>query len=190
MPAPTDEERIDAGALFREHADVVERVLVRYGTPREEVADLVQEVFLVAHRKGGFEPGAAKPTTWLSAIAMRVASDRRRRRARKRTREQADSERVDDSASTGYTPREAAETTERLRRVRRALRQLTPPKRSVFILFELEGRSCGEIAEALHLPVGTVYSRLHDARRQFLRAYESPEAQRPLAVPSTVGGTD
>jgi RNA polymerase sigma-70 factor (ECF subfamily) len=169
----------------------VERVLLRYGTPKEEVQDLVQEVFLVAHRRGGFEPGAAKPSTWLSAIAVRVASDRRRQRARKSGRVRPDSDQVDRSASTWESPRQAAETTERLRRVRRALRQLTPPKRTVFVMFELKGQTCQEIADALHVPVGTVYSRLHDARRQFLRAYDAPEAIRPMAFgDSSIGGSE
>jgi len=182
---------LDAGELFKEHADVVARVLLRYGTPKEEVQDLVQEVFLVAHRRGGFEPGAAKPSTWLSAIAVRVASDRRRQRARKSDRVRPDSEQVDRSASLWQSPRQAAETTERLKRVRRALRQLTPPKRTVFVMFELKGQTCQEIADALHVPVGTIYSRLHDARRQFLRAYDAPEAIRPMAFgDSSIGGSE
>jgi RNA polymerase sigma-70 factor (ECF subfamily) len=41
----------------------------------------------------------------------------------------------------------------------------------VFVLFELEGEPCASIATALGIPTGTVYSRLHHARRRFLEAW-------------------
>src|SRR5262249_15055160 len=41
-------------------------------------------------------------------------------------------------------------------------------KRAVFLMFEIEGMSCPEIAAQLDVPVGTVYSRLHAARRFFV----------------------
>jgi RNA polymerase sigma-70 factor (ECF subfamily) len=53
--------------------------------------------------------------------------------------------------------------------VRAALARLTAPHRRVFELFELEGRDYEDIARALAVPVGTVRSRLHRARRE-LRA--------------------
>ena len=47
-----------------------------------------------------------------------------------------------------------------------ALDKLDVVKRAAFVMFELEGMSCAEIADTMGLPVGTVYSRLHAARRQ------------------------
>lgn len=175
-------DHVDAGALFRRHAGFVTNFLLRHGTPPEDVADVVQEVFLVAHRKGGFSHTRAKPTSWLAAIAIRVASDRRRKRNRKRLREPVDMEAVARSAAPSPSPRERAETREQLKRVRRALRTMPGAKRAVFVMFEIEGRTCEEIAAAFRIPVGTVYSRLHSARAQFARNYRSPTTDRPLAL--------
>lgn len=68
-------------------------------------------------------------------------------------------------------PGEQAETAEALRRVQQALEVLDEAKRAVFILFELEGESCESIAAGLNIPVGTVYSRLHKARKLFMEVH-------------------
>jgi RNA polymerase sigma-70 factor (ECF subfamily) len=160
---------LDAARLFREHAQFVANFVVRLGVRREEVDDIVQEVFLVAHRRGGFVPGAARPTTWLAEIALRVASAARRKQ--RRSREDPDVQTIAGSQSRGHGPGEQAETAEALRRVQLALDALDEAKRVVFILFELEGESCESIAAGLGIPVGTVYSRLHKARKLFMEAH-------------------
>ena len=49
---------------------------------------------------------------------------------------------------------------------------MSEEKRAVFVLFELERMSCGEIAELMGVPVGTVHSRLHTARAEVRAAFE------------------
>ena len=61
-----------------------------------------------------------------------------------------------------------------LTRVAKVLATFDVEHRSVWVLFELEGESCADIARALGIPVGTVYSRLHHARRAFQRAFDDP----------------
>ena len=163
-------DHLDAEALYRAHADFVARFLLRLGAHGQDVPDLLQEVFLVAHRRGGFTVGRAKPTTWLAEISFRVFSDRRKKSRRKL--EDADTESVTVAPSRGSSPSERAEKREALARVQSALDTLTPEKRAVFVLYELEGESCDNIASGLGIPVGTVYSRLHSARRDFARAHE------------------
>jgi RNA polymerase sigma-70 factor (ECF subfamily) len=163
------EEPLDAQALFRAHAAFVASFLLHLGTARSEVDDLVQEVFLVAHRKGGYVPGAGLPRTWLAAIALRLASNHRRARGRRRE-DAADPALLDVAVASG-DPDMAADVRRSLERVQRALESLDLPHRAAFVLFELEGESCEHIAAALEVPVGTVYSRLHTARRKFLDAY-------------------
>jgi RNA polymerase sigma-70 factor, ECF subfamily len=158
-------EHLDAEALFRAHADFVARFLLRLGANGQDVPDLVQEVFLVAHRRGGFTVGRAKPTTWLAEIAFRVSSDRRRKTQRKL--EDANTEAVNLVPSQASSPGEAVEVRQALARVQAALDGLSPQKRAVFVLYELEGQNCDAIAAGLGVPVGTVYSRLHAARREF-----------------------
>ncbi len=160
----------DAASLFRQHASFVANFLHRLGVGPAELDDLVQEVFLVAHRRGGFiEDGRARPTTWLAEISIRVASVARR--SRRRSREQPDQESVLDAQTSDIDPSRALETQQALDRVQAALDALDPERRAIFILFELEGESCAAIAAGFGIPVGTVYSRLHKARKQFKDAH-------------------
>src|SRR5258708_35243298 len=56
-------ETIGAEALFRAHASFVAGFLVRLGVRPADLDDLMQEVFVVAHRRGGLQPGPARPPT-------------------------------------------------------------------------------------------------------------------------------
>jgi RNA polymerase sigma-70 factor (ECF subfamily) len=163
------QRHLDAEALYRAHADFVARFLLRLGARSQDVPDLLQDVFLVAHRRGGFVLDRAKPTTWLAEIAFRVSSDRRKKHNRKL--EDADTEAVTLAPSRRASECDRAEAREARGRVPRALDTLTPEKRVVFVLYELEGEACDAIADGLGIPVGTVYSRLHTARREFARAH-------------------
>lgn len=166
----TARDVIGADELFRDHATFVARFLARLGVPRDDVEDLVQEVFLTAHRRGGFVPGLARPTTWLAEIALRVASTARRSRRRKPAHT---SDGLDRAAGTAADPVEQAVAREALARVERALGGMDLDRRAVFVLFEIEGQGCDVIAAGLGIPVGTVYSRLHAARKEFLEVYRS-----------------
>jgi RNA polymerase sigma-70 factor, ECF subfamily len=170
---------LDGGALFRAHAAFVAGFLTRLGVEPAERDDAVQEVFLVAHRRGGFDEGDAQPTTWLAAIALRVASDLRRTRRRRAARDAAGSE---TAGQRGATPFEALAAAESLARVQRALDTLSLEHRAVFVLYEIEGASCESIAAGLGVPVGTVYSRLHAARRGFQQAHAGLDDEASQAI--------
>jgi RNA polymerase sigma-70 factor (ECF subfamily) len=165
--------RLDAGELFRRHAEFVARFLLRLGLPRGDIDDVVQEVFLTAHRQGGFQGEQAQPTTWLAAIAVRVASNHKRSHRRRRDQPADGEEGVDaePARSTANDPAAVTEARSSLRRVQQALDTLDMDHRAVFVLYELEGMRGEAIAEALELPAGTVYSRLHKARKRFTKAY-------------------
>lgn len=161
-PQPTIESApTDAAALFRAHGRFVARILHRAGVPKDELEDLVQDAFLVVHRHRGFVPGPAKPTTWLAQIALRIAANHRRKR-RAVPCDPAEGEQVQGGL--------AADSGATLERAQAALWSLDEGKRLVFMLFELEGVPCDEIAASLAIPVGTVYSRLTAARAAFVAA--------------------
>ncbi len=161
--------RTSAGQLFREHAAFVAGFLMRLGAPRAEVEDLLQEVFLIAHRRGGFTPGEAKPTTWLAEIALRVWANKRRTTRRRPAEPSGNLAREQDEAARN--PEEALDASRALARVQQCLDALDDDHRTVFVLFELEGEPCAAIASLLRVPVGTVYRRLHTARLRFREAY-------------------
>jgi RNA polymerase sigma-70 factor (ECF subfamily) len=163
-------------ALFREHAAFVARFLRRLGVPAEHADDALQEVFLVVHRNGGYRPGAAKPTSYLARIAIHAATNHRRR-------ERLDKIRHSD-ASLEYLPSESADPTramqtqQDLARLQAALECLPEALQTTLLLVELEGESCLSVAAALGWPVGTVYWRLHEARKRFQVALRSVDAAR------------
>jgi len=170
----------DAERLFTAHAGFVASFLHRLGSHKNDIDDLVQDVFLTAHRKGGFTAGTAKPRTWLAAIAVHLLQNRRR--GLKRRREDEQFEVLENSASTSQNPEESLELVESLRRVQRALDTLDVDHRAAFLLFELESESCLTIAEYFDVPVGTIYSRLHKARKMFLKAYQESDHQAAVGL--------
>jgi RNA polymerase sigma-70 factor (ECF subfamily) len=64
--------------VYQEHFRFVWRSLRRLGVRESDVADAVQDVFVVVHRKIADFEGRSKVTTWLFGICLRVARDRRR----------------------------------------------------------------------------------------------------------------
>jgi RNA polymerase sigma-70 factor (ECF subfamily) len=144
-------------ALYREHFDFVWRSLRRLGVQERELSDATQEVFVVVFRRLSELRLDSKVTTWLYAIALRVASDARRRaHHRYEVFEEAESRREDVGAVDDM--REL---------LLRALSSMPIEQRAVFIAFELEGMSGEEIAEAVGVGVPTVHSRLRLARERF-----------------------
>lgn len=162
-------EHMDSEALFRRHGAFVARLLHRLGFEVPELDDLLQEVFLVVHRNGGYDPGPAKPTTYLAAVAVKAAATHRRKR-RTRSFVRSSEALVTNAADGSAGPERLTCAREQLDRVQRALDGLSDDRRTVFVLFELEGLTCVDIAAVLGVPVGTVYSRLHTARAELKRS--------------------
>jgi RNA polymerase sigma-70 factor, ECF subfamily len=158
-----------AHAVFAEHAAFVLRSVRRLGVRESEVEDVAQEVFVVVHRKLATWNGTSTMRTWLFGIALRVASAHRRKAHVRR--ELPDGGRAERSMDMGLTtPAEQPEIVrnkELRRQLDGALDTLDENKRAVFVLYELEGFSLPEIAEALLIPLGTATSRLRRARGHF-----------------------
>jgi RNA polymerase sigma-70 factor (ECF subfamily) len=138
----------------------------RLGARGAQVDDLVQDVFLLAHARGGYRPGAASPTTFLARLAFEAVHGMRRRDQRFAL---SHSEPLAAAAVGGalQTPGEALSLQRAARELQRALDAIDPERRAVFVLFELHGESCAAIAAAFDVKIGTVYSRLHAARAEF-----------------------
>lgn len=170
-----------AADLFRAHAPFVARFAARLGMPHDEIDDVVQEVFLTVHRLGGYRPGAASPTTWLADITVQIVSTRRR--SARRNRVVTDDDVLRAAVSRAPSPHELTELRVELEKAERALASLDLDRRAVFVLYELEGEPCEAIAAGLSVPIGTVYSRLHTARKAFRAAFASVE-EAPLRASS------
>jgi RNA polymerase sigma-70 factor (ECF subfamily) len=137
---------------------------------REEAWDVAQEAFVRAWQALPNFRGQAAFYTWLFRIVMNVAADRARQRA---ARGRAfGTERVPEEewervvADEGGTPDESAARVEERERITKALATLSEDHRTIIMLSDLEGLSYREIAEVLAIPMGTVMSRLHNARKR------------------------
>jgi RNA polymerase sigma-70 factor (ECF subfamily) len=143
-----------------------------YGVLRdqEEALDVAQEAFVKAFRSLPKFKGESAFYTWLFRITMNVALDRKRQRtsrARSLGTEDVPPEEWERTAvSTDISPDDEAVSAERRARIGRALESLPEHHRSIIILSDIEGLSYREIAEVLAIPMGTVMSRLHNARKR------------------------
>jgi RNA polymerase sigma-70 factor (ECF subfamily) len=126
---------------------------------RADAEDAVQEVFVAVHRGLPGFAGASRLSTWIYRIALRAALHTRARRQ--------DGEPLDPETSGGGGEADMASRDE-ARRVASAMALLPAGPRTVLSLFAVEGLSHREIADILGIPEGTVWSRLHAARRMLV----------------------
>lgn len=149
--------------VYAAHAGFVWRVLRALGVAESVVEDAVQDVFVVVHRRLGEWEGRAALTTWLFAIARRVASGYRRKTARPGAPLEAELARV---AGPG-DPFAAVSRWQAARVVAEILDSLDDDQRLVFALVELEQLAVPEVARMLDIKLNTAYSRLRLARVAF-----------------------
>ncbi|HEY5956204.1 MAG TPA: RNA polymerase sigma factor [Polyangiaceae bacterium] len=149
--------------------DFVWRVLRRLGLPEASAEDAAQDVFIIVDRKVRDRlPENIK--SYLFAIALRVAADRRRSEKRRGTLLN-----VDDCAEVvDAQPGPDIKLDERRARdiADSILDSIPFEHRAVFMLFELEGMTLQEIAEFLGVPKGTVASRLRRGRELFFQGVQ------------------
>ncbi|MFT3925556.1 MAG: RNA polymerase sigma factor [Myxococcales bacterium] len=146
----------------------------------------MQEVFLSAHRKGGYRPGLASPTTFLAQLALQANLKRRRGSARAQRDDEVAALALSGRAPIG--PGESLVLQEARDLLSACLARMDSGQRAVFILFELEHESCASIAAGLEIPLGTVHSRLHSARQTFREIVVRRErAREQLARPMHKG---
>jgi len=145
------------GRLFRHFAPRVKAYLMRLGLDAGAAEDLMQDVMLtVWQRASTYDAARASPATWIFTIARNRRIDAARRGAR------PDLDPSDPSLapSVPAPADEAVEAAQHERILRRAIAALPPQQAELLRLAFYEGRSHGEIAGDLALPLGTVKSRI------------------------------
>ena len=140
------------------------------GNPAD-AEDLLQEIFLAAHRKLDSFRGESALGTWLYRLATNLCLDHLRSRA---ARDQPGHRRAGRRAGAGGRGLpELAERTVAKMDLERALAQLPEGCRTAFVLHDVEGLEHREVAEVLGIAEGTSKSQVHKARlrlRAMLRA--------------------
>ncbi len=159
---PLPEQAPPFARLYREQAGFVWKSLQRMGVASADLEDALQEVFIVAHRRfNEYDAARGRPSTWLFGIALNVARNAGRSRRRRREADEPQVVTIDHT-----TPEDALRREQARSLAQSLLEQLSPEHRSVFVMFEVEGMSCAEIAAMIGVPTGTVHSRLHAARQR------------------------
>jgi RNA polymerase sigma-70 factor (ECF subfamily) len=154
---------LEIDQLYQRHAAFVGRVIHRFTGEGAHVDDLLQETFIVAFKKLGQFEGRSSAETWLYGIARNLCH-RHLRGQRRRLLFQGRyaSRSVEEPPPL---PGEELERRQAVARVQRVLGRLPFKQREVVVLYELEGREGQEIADLIGVPVGTVWTRLHQARK-------------------------
>ena len=158
---------------YRELVERYERqvysVAMRMVRSREDAEDLTQETFVRMFKAlDRYDPARPFPA-WLLTIAARLSIDQlRRRRVRTLPLFHAEpgerEERVIEVEDPGFGPQELLERREEEESAGALIAALPEHYRIVVVLRHQQGLSYDEIAEALHLPLGTVKARIHRAR--------------------------
>jgi RNA polymerase sigma-70 factor (ECF subfamily) len=156
----------DVTEVYEAHFRYVWRCLRSLGVREGQLDDALQDVFIVVQRRLPEFDGKVALSTWLYAIALRVA-----RKARERARRDAQKASPGDEGEDAPAPHADAEAklqqNQQLLLARAALESLDDEKREVFVLAQVEQMSAPEMARIIGVPLNTVYSRLRAARQAF-----------------------
>ena len=150
--------------LYDRYAPLVHRFSAALGIPIDEREDATQDIFIAVYRSLRHFRGEAQLSTWIYRIAARHAIRLGRRR---RTRELMRLTMLKEKPSITIDPSERSTHVATLDRM---LAKLPPKKRTVLVLFEIEGLSAKEISDVVGCPENTVWSRLHHARAEMVKA--------------------
>jgi RNA polymerase sigma-70 factor, ECF subfamily len=150
------------------------RTALRLTGSAEDAADLTQQTFLLALDRWGQFDGRSLPTTWLHSVLINCVRDWTRRRAVRGT-VQIDEWSLLAIADGAHEGRAAMETRESLAALRQAIADLPDAVRHALVITVIDGYSYVEAARMLNEPVGTIASRVHDARGRLRSALQAAE---------------
>lgn len=152
------------GALFDRFHEAVYRFAGRLATTDELARDdLVQATFLELRRTAASFRGTSSVRTWIFGVAANVARHTLRSERRRRERQAKYAEHVE---SAPQAVDDQVEQRKLLARVEQAVADLSPDLQVAFILCDLERLPAAEVARVLDVPEGTLWRRLHTARKQ------------------------
>lgn len=182
---PVSEEvstTLDLATLVVDQKDFVYRSLRRSGLDAAAAEDAAQQVFLIASRKLDVIT-IGKEKAFLYRTARNVAAEYRRRSA-KRIEVELIEEEVGNATRSSLSPPDELLDEQRARALLdEVLASMSEPLREVFVLCELEELTAAEVAAYIHIPAGTVASRLARARDEFDVCLVRIQARRAFVRP-------
>jgi RNA polymerase sigma-70 factor (ECF subfamily) len=177
--------------IVRQHWRKVFNVAYKFVGRHDEAEDLTQDIFLKLFKSLRTFDRRANFQTWLISVSRNLCIDHYRsvRKERQTIDRDVDAGKL-TPASSDRGPYVALERADRRELLRRALERLPPTLRTAVLLRDLQEYSYQEIAEQLHLPEGTVKSRINRGRLELARQIKRieqrtrPGASRPGRAPS------
>jgi RNA polymerase sigma-70 factor, ECF subfamily len=156
----------------------VVRWIRAFGGLDADLEDLAQETFVVVRRQLGKFDGA-NLAGWLYRITQRTVRDYRERAWFRRALGNRDDDRRArrNSIAPQADPSQVLEHREAIRFLTQLLAKISDSHRTAFILFEIEGYTGEEIAQLEDVPLNTVWSRLHHARKELYMLIDEARAQ-------------
>lgn len=150
--------------LYEEHVERIYRLAYRLTGDPELAQDFTQDAFIRAFDRLGSFRGEAKLSTWLVSVATSVVFNGLRKVKRLRQRE------VDIEAAAGHGTADRVADPDMRDRLHRAIDDLPPGYRAVFLMHDLEGYTHEEIAAAMGIQSGTSKAQLSRARAKLRTA--------------------
>lgn len=166
-------DRAAFGELVRAHQRRAYAAAYAIVGNRDEAVDLAQDAFVRAYRAMGRFDANMPFYPWLHKIVRNLCLNHLKRRGRRgETSLDALVEQGFDVQEPGDDPLEAAEAGDLREQIRAAMAELSPAQAEILRLRHMVELSYTEIAECLGVPIGTVMSRLHAARKALRAALE------------------
>ena len=154
--------------LYRSHSDRMKSIAYNHLGTVADAEDAIQETFLKIHRAAATYSGEAAFTTWIYRILVNTCYDVLRKRQR-RIQESP----IDDVIVT----ERAAGTIDEIKRMelRRLLNELPEQRRTVFMLFEIEGMTHAEIAGVLDITEANSKWILFSTKKQLQEQWKTAQ---------------
>jgi len=162
-------------AIYERWFSDVSRWIRAMGGPEAEREDLVQDVFVVVHRRLPYFDGHNLPG-WLYQIARHRVRDFRRL-LWVRHMFYGGVPLSESLSKGGASPSDSLETSEKRALLERLLGRLNETERAALVLFEIDGYSGEAIAEIQGVPVNTVWARIYKARKKLKASLVKHESQ-------------
>ena len=154
--------------LYRSHADRMKSIAYNHLGNVSDAEDAVQETFLKIHRAATTYTGEASFSTWIYRVLINTCYDALRRRQR----------RIQEASIDDALPFErAGGSVDDVKRIalRKMLNDLPEQRRSVFMLFEIEGLSHAEIAQILDITEGNSKWILFSTKKQLQEKWKTAQ---------------
>ena len=176
--APVVQEKVfvpltprDIDLLFKNHYTHLVRFVQRYVRNVEDAKDVVQNTFLESVRCADRFSGASKPSTWLFGIALNLARNHVRRNYALIAKH-ADESLIEDMADLSGDPADLVQNQDLADKVEKMLAGLPDRIRETFEAVLEQDASYADAAIQMHIPIGTVRSRVSRVREQIRQIIE------------------